>query len=225
MSRLERPTTESSNPATKFLEWKSNDKSFAFYNKEKKENINIVLPFKFLFLEHYHTVKGWHDASESGIYSNEVYGIGKETMKVKAFKGGEIAEGLYKDIKGKVNAVGGKYHRSIYVMLETGDIVNLSIKGSAVSKYSEFYKENHHLLDNQWMEVNEAEEAKKGSIKYSMPVFSLGKVIDKKTDALANEAAATLQNHINSYMNKDVEANEPEPVLAGEETDLDDLEF
>ena len=112
-------------------------------------------------------------------------------------------------------------------MLETGDIVNLSIKGSAVSKYSEFYKDNHHLLDNQWIEVNGVEEAKKGSIKYSMPIFTLGKVIDKEHDNLANEAAATLQKHINSYMAKDIEVNEPETVFPGDPVpvDLNDLDL
>ena len=34
-------TTGSSNPATKFLEWKSNDKCFAYYDKEAKERFSL----------------------------------------------------------------------------------------------------------------------------------------------------------------------------------------
>ena len=49
MARLERPQQKSSNPATKFLSWKSNDKSFEYFDKEKAEKVNVSLPFKFLF--------------------------------------------------------------------------------------------------------------------------------------------------------------------------------
>ena len=108
---------KSANPTSKYLEWKSNDKSFSYYDREAGENVKVELPLKFLFLQNYHTVKGWNDASESGIYSNEVFYIGSEPMTVRSLKGGVIAEGLYKDIKPTITAAGGKYNRSIYVML------------------------------------------------------------------------------------------------------------
>ena len=82
MSWLKREETKSKNPAKKFLSWKSEEKCFAYYDKEKEENVIIDLPFKFVILEHYHTVKGWNDASESGIYSNEVFQIGNEELQV-----------------------------------------------------------------------------------------------------------------------------------------------
>lgn len=205
MARLERPQQKSSNPATKFLSWKSNDKSFEYFDKEKAEKVNVSLPFKFLFLEHYHTIKGWHNASESGVYSNEVYSIGSEELSVKAFKGGEIANGLYKDTKSAIIGAGGKYHRSVYVMLEDGSISNLSFKGSAVSSYSDFYGDNNHLLDNQWILVEDSTEGKKGSITYSTPNFTLGAVISKADNTKANEAAKTLQNYINTYNSRELE--------------------
>ena len=31
-----------SNPAKRFLEWKSNDKCFSYFDKEKKENVKVV---------------------------------------------------------------------------------------------------------------------------------------------------------------------------------------
>ena len=108
----------SNNPATKFLEWKSNDKCFAYYDKQLKEQVQVQLPLKVQFLEHFHTVKGWNDSSESGIYANEVKFISKEPLKVKAFKGGDIAEGIYSEIRGKLRDAGGKYYRSVYVVLD-----------------------------------------------------------------------------------------------------------
>src|SRR6056300_1509717 len=101
MGRLTHKSQESksSNPTTKYLEWISNDKSFEYYDKEAGQKVKVELPLKFVFIDHYHTVKGWNDASESGIWANEVYYIGSEPMKVRAFKGGTIADGIYKDIK------------------------------------------------------------------------------------------------------------------------------
>lgn len=204
MSWLNRPEQKSTNPATKFLEWSSNDKCFKYYDKTKGENVLHPLPLKFVILEHYHTVKGWNDASESGIYSNEVYGIGTEPITVKSFKGGEIAEGLYKDIKTKVNNAGGKYHRSIYAVTNDLEIINISIKGSAVSSYSDFVKEfGDYNFDKHWIEVSEAKDGKKGSIKYSTPVF-------KKSTAIKDASkiapfAETLQDYITQYTSKSTE--------------------
>lgn len=220
MSRLDRPVQKSSNPASKFLSWKSNDKAFAYYDKDKQENVLVKLPLKMVFLEHYHTVKGWNDKTESGIYSNEVYAIGSEEVSVKAFKGGEIASGLYKDIKPKIQAAGGVYHRSVYVMLEDGSIANLSIKGSAVSSYSDFYKENNHLLDNQWFLVDKAIDGKKGAVKFSTPNFLIGEVLTRDEDAQVVKAAAILQDHINNYNAKEVVSD-----VVEEPIEADDLDF
>ena len=121
--------SENQRPTNIYLEWKSNDRCFSYWDNEAKENVALELPQKFLFLQHYHTVKGWDNGSESKIYSNEVYFIGKEEMNVRSYKGGGIVKGIYKEIKDKLN--GGRYHRSIYVMLEDGTIANISLKGAA----------------------------------------------------------------------------------------------
>ena len=39
MSWLERPQQKSSNPATKFLQWKSEYKIFSYYDKSTEENV------------------------------------------------------------------------------------------------------------------------------------------------------------------------------------------
>ena len=208
MSRLERPQSKSSNPATKFLEWKSKDKCFAYYDKDKGENVQVKLPIKVLFMEHYHTILGFHDPSNSGIYSNEVFLIGEEPLTVKARKGGELAEGLYKDIKDKIKPKGAVYHRSVYAMTEEGALINLQLKGSAVASYSEFYKENNHLLDTSWIEITGAKDEQKGSVKYSTPIFELGEHIDNAADESANECASMLQSYMNEYMSKDTPKEE-----------------
>lgn len=241
MSRLERPTTESSNPAKKFLEWKSNDKNFSYYDKGNQENVSVELPLKFLFLEHYHTVKGWSDSAESGIWANEVFLTGTEELTVKS-KAGTIAKGLYKDIKPQVNNAGGKYYRSVYVMLEDGSIVNIALKGAAiggikkeksVSKkdepgYSDFYKDNQAKTDHHWIECNGFAEGKSGSVKYTIPVFEIGERITDTEDKLANAAARELESHMKAYLeseptrkNSEVDKYEEKEVAQG----VDDLDI
>jgi len=217
MARISHTNTEkstSSNPTSKYLEWKSNDKAFSYYDKESGQNVKVELPLKFLFLQNYHTVKGWNDASSSGIYSNEVFFIGSEPMTVRAFKGGVLAEGLYKDIKTAITNAGGKYHRSIYVMLEDGSVANISLKGAGVRQWSDFMEANKNLVDNQWIEVNNANEEKKGSIKYSTPNFTLGKSLSKADSSKADDVADELKTYLDAYFNRDnAPQEEEEPML------------
>lgn len=197
MSWLEKPEQKSKNPATKFLEWKSNDKTFEYYDKEKKEKVLLTLPLKFVILEHYHTVKGWHDASKSGIYSNEVLFTGSEEITVKSYEGGELAKGLYKDIKHSVNEKGGHYCRSIYVVLSSGELANISLKGSSVRQYSEFDKLNSNKWQTNWFSVTGAKDEKKGSVKYSTPIFEVADEIKDASKIVPH--VETLQAYMNGY--------------------------
>lgn len=217
MARIshQQESNKSSNPTTKYLEWKSNDKSFSYYDKSKGENVKVELPLKFVFLQHYHTVKGWSDASNSGIYSNEVYYIGSEPMAVKSFKGGLIAEGLYKEIKPSITNAGGKYHRSVYVMLEDGSLANISLKGAVVREWSTFMEDNANQCDVQWVEVNSAKEQKKGSVKYTTPEFTLGASISKADASKADAVAEVFQEYISTYLKKKSEVEEEEVLDMG----------
>jgi hypothetical protein len=205
-------TEGSTNPATKFLNWKSNDKCFAYYDKAKGENVSVPIPFKFQFLEHFHTIKGWNDASESGIYSNEVKFISKEPLKVRAFKGGEIAEGLYSEIRSKLRDAGGKYHRSIYVIDESGNIINLQLKGAVVSAYSDFMNENENKIEGAWIEIKDATELKKGATKYSVPNFTIGKPFTKDEMALADSKYQDIVDYFDKYSGKEVVEEEPDDI-------------
>lgn len=205
-------TSKSSNPTKRYLEWKSNDKSFEYYDKDAGEKVKVDLPLKFVFLQHYHTIKGWNDASDSGIYSNEVFYIGSEPVTVRSFKGGVIAEGLYKEIKPEITNAGGKYHRSVYVMLEDGTLANLSLKGSVVREWSDFMENNKNLVGAKWVEVNSAKEQKKGSVNYTTPEFTIGKNLTAKQSNQADGVASQLKDYLDVYFKKDEETVEPEEV-------------
>ena len=208
------------NPASKFIDWKSNDKCFSYYDKETKENVSLPLPFKFLVLDELHTIKGWNDATQSAIYSNEVKWISKDELIVKPFKGNEIAKGLYKDIKEKVKSAGAHYVKSVYCMLEDGSIANLQLKGAACQSYGDFTAKTRSRLSDEWVEVSSASEGKKGAVKYTTPEFKFQKCLSDSEADLADEAFNTLEAYLKTYLIKS------EPVESIEtEIEEDDLEF
>jgi hypothetical protein len=208
------------NPAAKFIDWKSNDKCFSYYDKETKENVSLPLPFKFLVLDELHTIKGWNDATQSAIYSNEVKWISKDELIVKPFKGNEIAKGLYKDIKEKVKSAGAHYVKSVYCMLEDGSIANLQLKGAACQSYGDFTAKTRSRLSDEWVEVSNAAEGKKGAVKYTTPEFKFQKCLSDSEADLADEAFNTLESYLKTYLIKS------EPVESIEtEIEEDDLEF
>ncbi len=211
-----------SNPATKFIDWKSNDKCFSYYDKENQTNVLIPLPFKFLVLDELHTVKGWNDATSSGIFSNEVKFISKEPLTVKPFKGNEIAKGFYKDIKEKIQSAGGHYVKSIYIMLEDGSLANIQLKGSAVQKWGDFTQKTRNRLPDEWVQVKSALEGKKGAVKFFTPEFSFLQSLNSDEANLADEAFNILEAYLKAYLVK----TEPivEPTIEPDEID-EDLDF
>jgi len=211
-----------SNPATKFIDWKSNDKCFEFYNKETQTKVQINLPFKFLVLDELHTIKGWNDATSSGIFSNEVKFISKQVITVKPFKGNEIAKGLYKDIKEKIVAAGGHYVKSIYIMLEDGTLANLQLKGSAVQEWGLFTQKTRSRLADEWVIVKSTKDGKKGAVKFSMPEFSFEKSLSEAEAEMADDCFNILEAYLKTYLTK------ADPVVEDIEVEvenLDDLEF
>ncbi len=210
-------TTPTSNPATKFIDWKSNDKCFSFYNKETSQNEQIPLPFKFLVLDEMHCIKGWNDATQSAIFSNEVKFISTETMTVKPFKGNEIAKGLYKDIKEKVKSAGGHYVKSIYIMLEDGALANLQLKGSSVQAWGEFTQKTRSRLADEWVEVKTAKDGKKGAVKFSIPEFTFLRSISDEEANQADEVFNVLEAYLKTYL-----AKAEVPVVETETDEVDD---
>lgn len=216
------------NPTTKYFEWKSKDKCFSYYDKESKQNVQVKLPFKFVFLDHFHTVKGWSDENSAGIYANEVKYIGNQPMNVRTFKtktrpSVAIANGIYKEIKPDVVSKGGKYHRSIYIMLEDGSVANISLKGSGVSAWSEFFNIARKSIDGNWVEVAKAKSDKKGSVSFTTPDFNLGANLSAEESALADNADRMLEDYMDGYFAQPTE-KEAE-VVEVDDFDDSDLDF
>ena len=153
MSRVEQKEIKS-NPATKFLQWKTIKEvvsidgdevekikggTFVYWDKENSKNVEIKLPFEFAILNNdLVTIKGYDEKNKRGIYSNEVkdpnhvLNVRAKDEKLLSFKLSE-----YKVNKDALAGFGAKYCRSCYIAVknEAGEweIMNLNLSGSMLT--------------------------------------------------------------------------------------------
>jgi hypothetical protein len=187
--------TVNEKPAAKYLEWASEQGKFKYYDKDKKENILIDIP-RFLVLMQFHTVKGWHDPSQSAIYSNEVKLIRTQEMEVKAFKGGLIAKGIYKEVKDRIVQAGGHYVKSIYIMIEGGEVWNLQLKGAVVQEWGEVFNKCQQRFADEWVILEKVENKKKGRVNYTVPIFKFDGVTSNEESKLADASYDMLADRL-----------------------------
>lgn len=234
------------NPAKRFIEFSGSKKIYSYYDKEKKENIELKVPFQVIILDQLATIKGYDSEAESGIYSQEVRSTTDTPLTVKNFKGDLIAQGFYQDIKGKLN--GGKYTKSVYaVMVDkngVGDLVNIAVKGSGLSPWidaEKAAKANGINLNSGvvlTLDVN-PEQKKKGATKYYEPMFEFKALPDgKDKDAATQIDAEVLQPYLEQYLGAAPQKQEEAPrevktgleqtpisTVEAEEEELDTLPF
>lgn len=191
------------NPAKIFAEWNGDKGEFYYYDKEEKKKVSLP-GFTFIILAEMTTIKGFDEANECGIYSNEVKDQFKDKLKVKSFKGGLIAEGIYEDIKDSIKASGGKFTKSIYIAFKNGkdlDIGNIQLYGSGVDGWFEFAKANRKSIYTSAIVNSGNIPKKKGNINYFVPTFSL-KEITQPYDDLAGELQKTVMAYLDEYCEK-----------------------
>lgn len=205
MSRSNPTENGIANPSTRWFEWNGEHGAIRYYDKDAKKNIDVPLPFTFLLLDQLGSVRGWHDASESGIYSNEVKDTRQEVMIVKAFKGGVLAEGVYSEIKDRVNTLGGSFNANCYLAYKDAggdlEIGCLRLKGAALGAWMEFTKANRSALQDKAIQIHAYTEGKKGRIVFRVPVF---KAIDVsvETNQIAVGLDVQLQAFLKSYLKR-----------------------
>lgn len=200
------PNVNAPNPSVCWFEWHGERGTVRYWDKTAKVNVDETLPFTFLLLDEVASVRGFHDASQSGIFSNEVRDTRTDTMLVKAHKGGTLAEGLYRDIKDKVNTLGGSFVANCYIAVPDDEpdgqwhICSLRFKGSALGAWSEFRKAHRSGLYNGAITITGYSEGKKGRITYRVPTFELREATqeeNRRALALDKELQAFLTGYFN----------------------------
>lgn len=219
------------------MEWDGESGSLRYYDKAKKENIPVGNKFTFILLDQLGCIRGWHDATESGIYSNEVKDTRRDPFIVKAFKGQQpLAQGIYSDIRDRVANVGGKFHANLYIAFRNGDdlqIGSIILKGAALREWMEFAKASRADLYSKAIAINGCKEGKKGKITFQTPVFST-KDITSETNEEATKLDMILQSYLKAYLERPTtekvepkyddgrELDSPAPTT---DVDLDDIPF
>jgi hypothetical protein len=214
MSRADEFSSSAKSPVTKYLQWDSAERTFKYYNKDASKNEYIKMPVNFVVLKEMATISGFHEPSQSGIYSNEVATANLKTQEltVKTGKGITIAKGIYGDIKPILATSGAKFAMSVYALLG-GELVCLKLSGSSFSAWYDFVAENRKAFLSNSVEILSVEDKKKGATKYTQPVFTLGKAIE----ADVNTKAETSYAELVSYMKgRDSKVDAPELVHAEE---------
>lgn len=215
------PNDQSPNPAQRWFLWKGDEGKIKYWDKETETEIMVELPFEFILLDRLATVKGWHDASESGIYSNEVRKTTDEPFTVRAFKMKEqIASGFYADIKDKIKAAGGRFNLNLYIAF-TGDsgeleIGSLMLHGGAMSAWIDLEKENRKQVFQQGIVITGFKEGKKGAIKFRVPEFTLVD-IPPNLDDKAGELQKVLQSHLTRYLSRKTDPLDQTPKVEEED--------
>jgi hypothetical protein len=205
MSRSNPSENSSPNPAVKWFEWNGEAGVVRYYDKEAKRQVDMGDDFAFVLLDQLGCVGGWHDASQSGIYSNEVKDTRQDALLVRAFKGGTLAEGFYKDIKDRVHTLGGHFVANCYIAFKNGgndlSIGSLKFKGAALSSWMDFSKEHRADLYKKGIRIHGSTEGKKGRIVFKMPVLKLTDLTPASNEA-ATRLDVTLQEFLSGYLKR-----------------------
>lgn len=192
------PSINATNPSTRWFEWDGESGVVRHYDKEAKENVIHKLPFSFIVLDELASVRGWHEKSKSGIYSNEVRDTRAKPFLVKTFKGETLAEGVYAQIKDRLHSLGGKFTTNIYIAFKDGNglkIGALQLKGAALSSWMDFRKGKTKEILSQAVSIVGTEHGKKGKIEFEKPVFEI-----KELSEASNDAAVALDKELQEYL-------------------------
>jgi hypothetical protein len=237
---LSNPTESTPNPSKRWFQLDGKKGGIEYYDKAEKKAFEVKLPFTFIVLDTLATIKGFHKQN-GGIYSNEVRDVTKEPFLVKWFKGNAvIAEGMYKDIKDKVNVNKGHYSASVYIAFSTADgyhIGNIQFKGAALNQWVEFQKLNKGEMGKKAVRIIEFKQGGTADAPFAYPVFSLFEV-KPETIQIAIDLDIELQKFLNVHLGKKTipeqvaesqdthsENINQEPAMGLSQEDLDSLPF
>lgn len=196
------PTDQGSHPCSRWHEWDGSLGQVRYYDKQTKTNIPIKGDFTFILLDQLSVIKGWHDASDSGITSNEVRDTTTDPFVVKAFEGGVLASGIYQNIRDRVVALGAHFTTNCYIAYKDGAILSigsLQLKGAALNAWVEFKKKHRSELYTKAVRISGFEEGKKGKITFRVPKFFISD-ISPETNEKALALDAELQHYLNKYL-------------------------
>lgn len=146
MSRS-KPRGGSKSPIKKYLAYSGSTGTFSYWDKEAEERVELD-SLDIIVLDVRSSISGYDSDNKASISSNLVVDTTKEVMNVVSWKNGkatELYDGLYKDIKDKAKAIGGKFTSNVICLADLGqgsEICNLQLSGVSLGSWIEFVDEN-----------------------------------------------------------------------------------
>ncbi len=218
------PTISIKSPVTKYLERKNG--AFSYWDKSLEQRVAVTPPISFCFLDATAMVDGYNKPRKSGIRSNEIT-WGNEPVKVVYNSTGEvIAEGLYKEIKEKVKAAGGRYTKVVYGSDSNLETVQIKFSGAALMAWGDFEKKTGRAnleAAGAMVVITAMVEKDPGDPATAVPVFEMQKCtaeMDEAADAADRELqeyfAARASKTSASTPQQEPQQEDPE----GEESDI-----
>lgn len=185
---------------------------FSYWDKNEKQEIQIVGPIKLIVLDVLSTVIGYSKKYNTGVFANEVKDLKTSPLflniKLNDVKT-TIMSGLYFDMEDKIVASGLKLANSVYsfVEFENGnkELVHFSLSGAAMFKFntSEITPGDIIIFDRG------QELIKKGGISYFPPnIVKIPK--DPEFLQEAQESIEKLTIYLNSYFKNNDQPTQPE---------------
>lgn len=222
------PDTTLQNPATRFFDFAGGEGTVQYYDREKKVNINVELPFSFLVLDEVMTVGGGYDDGDNfiGYYSNAIRSRDAKVrpLTVKSSVNGKSRTEMtatWADIKGSLT--GAKYIKGLYIayynnekQLEVG---YLKMKGAALMPWVELTQ--HKDIYKGVFSITGKVPKKKGTNDYFAPEFSYSEKLKPETEAKALELDGIVQTYLTAYFAQTIAPNQQSsfPTHAGSAPD------
>jgi hypothetical protein len=198
---LSNPREES--PVKKFFKVRASTGDVVYYDKSQSKEVEVPLDFKFIVLDVLNTVGGFHEPSNSGIWSNEFRNSTTDVLRVRT-KAGVLVEGPYSSIRDRLKALGGKFANSVYIAYRDGGdwtLGNINFVGASVSEWFDFSKGKR--FDSQpGVAVTGFEQRTKGRTEYFVPVFA-GWDVHGGDLAAAAEMDRGLQEYLHASLGRD----------------------
>lgn len=208
---LSRPITQ--NPAVRFYDWSGSRGALEWWNKDEQKRETVKLPFKFIVLDELHTIVGYNDADQSGIWANECRRT-SDDFTVRTKKGVKYV-GPYKNSQG-INQVaqhGAKYAKSVYIAQKLGSewvLANIKLSGAALTAWIDL--SGKHRTEGNIIALTGSTEGSKGATKFQIPTFEYAGAPDGDTLQVATDLDAKLQDYLDTYLTAPKYDNNAEPI-------------
>ena len=194
------------NPAKFFIQWKSKEESFIYYNKEKKVDVKMPKPFVFIPLSMAYTLKGYNQKKQKSYISNEIENLETDILTIRSYditkKATTEWSGVFKDVK-EVMDDNIKYTISLYAAIKSkkGEmtLVNLQLNGAALFHWFEFAKKND--IWSSSIKVEKDTDEKNGAVNYKAPVYE-NSTISKADDVEAGKLQTEIEGYLKEYYAK-----------------------